>query len=1268
MERFWRIVKWLLLGGSLLLALAAVTLVIYTRSEHFTGWLRQEGVAVVNNMIRGSIKVERLEGSVWRDVTLHNVALSYENAEILTIPRVEIVFSLWRLLWGELQISRIDALRARANLHQDRDGRWNVVEALGPREPQPEQSSKFTTVIRSLRLRDGGVDLRLANQEGKLYRLQSLDLEGGLGILPDGVSLELRELGAGLVSKSLPELRLKGALDYRQMAAAPATVKVKEFWAASANSRVKINGDIAHRDTTTLKARLSLEKLAAADIAYFVPDWPLKPDLSGTAVIEGALDDLTADVNLTGAGAKLAGKFRVDTQAEPLAYSAAMRVSGLDVRQWSGSEEVAGVLSGTVDAQGRGFALPGVVANTRLEVRGAEVEKWMLGTVSTDAKLEDGIVVLDGSLQGNLGSAKWSGKIGLKEKNPTYDLALKFKDVALERAVPDAANTKGKLNLEGTVKGAGIRLADAKARAELRILPSSLGAVSVEKGFFDVSLRDNKISIARATLNAADSLLEATGELGLDAKATGRLDYRFRAGDVAPWLALVDQKGSGSITVTGKAQGNLADLQTQGAARFAGLRLEPAVVRSGDVQFALRASKDRVFPEGVVTFRLAGVDAGMALRRLDGRATLSRAPAQAIQLEVSAQDNADRKHGLSGLVNFSPGVIAARFSQISLSAPDGVWKLARPATLTMREQNFFVDPISLRNGDREISLQGRWGFAGSQDLRVRVDRLPLETLAAFKTDLPKMSGIVGMTAQIGGTAAAPELTVNLQLADPVIAGQAYAGAQADGQYRDRKTTLRLLVRQDATHSLTASGTVPLILSWNDKFRAETPPGMDLRLQSEGVNIAFLNAFTKKTAENIAGEIALDVAARGSLKQPELRGTFRLRDGKLKIVPLNVDVHALTMNGDLDSRNLNIREISAKAKEGEIRGSGSLALKEFDISAVKLSLNAQRWPAIDTAQYQVRVAGKVDVQGSVTAPAVTGQVVITDGLLRPDLTFLEQSKAPTKRDETIVVIRNNGVGGQTNRESNNGAGAKEESDVFKNLTLDLAMRAPGNLWVRHPDMIDELSGNVKLSKARGRDLDLAGRVEAVRGSFTFQGRRFQLVRGVVEFTGGGKINPILDIAAQYKLPNYQVEVVIAGSAEKPTLTLTSQPPLEQADILALIVFGKPINNLNQSEQSSLQGSAVNLASGFVASRVANSVAKALGLDALGLDVGEVGFGGGRVGIGRYLGKTYVSASQELSGEHGQQVSLEYEIAPDWKIGTSATSTGSSGIDIIWHKRY
>ena len=1271
MKRFRSILKWLFVGTGALVLLVVAAIALYTRSENFNHWVRTEAVAVVNNAIRGSISVERMEGSVWSHLTLYNVALRHEKNELLQIPRVDVSFSLLPLLWSRLQISQIDALKPRASLHQDRDGKWNIAEALAPREPDPEPSSGLITLVQSLRLREAAVELQMAADEGKLYQVRNLDVAGSIGLRPGGVSFQARELGARLIAKGQPELQLKGALDYGQTATAPATVKLKDFWAVSTNSRVKLNGEVALSDVIRIKAQAALEKLAAADIAFFVADWPLKPDLSGSLTLDGPLDDLTGHVNLGGAGAKLAGGFRVAAVESPLRYSAAMTVRGFDLSRWIKTKDFAGIVDGKLEASGRGFTLDGTAADTRFEVRSAKVQGWALGTVALQGRIEKSTAIIDGNLKSALGGASWSGKIALQDSHrPTYDLALSVKNLNVEKALADASTINGTLSLEGTVKGAGFKPADMNTRAEIRILPSSLGPVQLQEGSFDATLRDGKVRIARASLAAAESSLTVSGELGIDAKAAGKLDYRFRSPDLAPWLALLDQKGSGSVDLRGQAQGNLADLQAQGTARLGTFRLAGIAAKNGELAYTIRGSQKQPFPEGIVTLRLADFDAGLFLKRVDGKAKFSQQPTPSIRLDLTAQDGAARQHAAGGTVSFpAGGDVALRLAQLALALPDGSWKLARPATLTQRDGVFFIEGLSMRNGDREISLDGRLGFAGIQNARLTVDRLPLDALAAFVKEPPKMTGLIGARAQISGSAAAPEITAQVKLSDATVAGQAYAGAVADIDYRAKKATLRLAVQQDATHSLRADGTLPLNLSWDQGWRAEAAGGMDLRAQSAGLSMNFLNAFAGKAIENIAGEVALDLVARGSVQQPDVRGSFRLRDGRLKVVPLGVDVAGLTVVGSLDSRNLIIRELSARAKDGEFRGSGSLALKDYSVDAVKVALTAQRWPAIDTMRYRLLVGGKVDVEGTIAAPVIKGNITVTEGSLRPDLAFLEQSKAPFKRDETIVVINK----GATNQPavqagSRKGNGA-EDSALFKNLTLDLTMRAPGNVWVKRADLVSELAGNVRVTKTKERDIELTGRINIVRGWFALQGRRFQLARGDVEFTGGDKINPTLDIVAQYRLPAYQVDATIGGTVEKPSLTLASQPRLEQADILALLLFGRPLNTLNQTEQSSLQQSAINLTSGYVAGRIASSVSTALGLDSLGLDIREIDFNGGRIGFGRYVGnKTYVSVAQEISGEHGREVSVEYEIARDWKIGTSTTSTGSNGIDIIWHKRY
>jgi len=1261
---FWRFTKWFALGLGLLLSLLIIAAAIYVRTENFTRWAREQAVAAINEAIRGNIAVERLEGSLWGDLILHNAVLRYEGDEIVAIPRLRVVFSLWPLIWGRVQIARLDAAEPRAILKRNDSGEWNVVEALRSRGTEPEAASAWVATVNALDVHDGKIALGF---EGKLYQFTGLNLRGGVRVHPAGLRIDVQEATTLLSAQGQPDLRLKGGLGFQQSAAAPGVFSLKNFWAVSRHSQIRVNGEIVQAEPLRIKAQATLPKLAAADIAYFVPEWPIKHDLAVTLGIDGPLDALNGNIELAAAGAKLTGKFQADVAAELPRYTTSLAVDNFHLRQWLDNQNFSGVVHGTAEISGRGLTLPALAAKAELEVRAAEAHGWSLGNVSMAGRVENSVAALDGRLKSALGGASWSGKVTLQEK-PAYELRLAVNDLDIQRTIPDRDTIEGKLNLQGSVKGSGVTLGDINTQAEIQILPSTLGPVAVEQGFVKVSLSDKKLRIAHATLNTAESALTFAGELGLEAQVSGKLNYRLQIAEISPWLSLVDQKGSGSLTLTGQAQGSLAKLSSEGTGRASNVRLDGVAVRDGNVKFTLQGSQEQIFPRGVVTARLSGIDAGMSFRQIDATANLAPQPMPSITLRLNAQDSQARKHALSGVVEFLPDAIVARLREAALASPSGTWTLVHPATVTQRDDSFFIEQLSFRSGESVCLINGRLGLTGAQDLTVSIDQLPLKTLWLFLPEPADMSGVISAQGRITGTAAAPEISALAQLTNASIAGQSYAGARADASYKDKLASFRVSVQQDATHTLTGAGTLPLDLAWQNGARAVMGDNFDFRAQSAGISLGFLNAFGGKQLDRIGGELSLDLTARGSIKQPDVRGTFGLRDGTVRLVPLGVEVTAIAAAGSLDSRNLIIREISAKAKDGEIKGSGSLPLREFGTGALQLSLSAERWPAIETERYQVKVAGNVDIQGSLTAPQIAGQLTVTEGSLRPDLTFLEQSKVPLKGDETIVVIKDNQVVRPPSEQATKPMGPAEGS-LFRNLSLDLNLRAPGNLWIRHPDLVSELSGNIRARKPAQREIELTGRVEIVRGWLAFQSRRFQLVRGTIEFTGGDKITPALDILAHHDVQGYRVEAVISGTSEKPTLTLTSEPRLEQADILALLIFGKPLNALNKNEQSSLQQSAVNITGGFVAGAVAKSVSRALGLDALGLDITDVDFGGGSVGVGRYVAPgTYVSYSEQLSGERGREISLEYQIIPNWKISSSTTTTGSNGIDIIWNKRY
>ena len=355
------------------------------------------------------------------------------------------------------------------------------------------------------------------------------------------------------------------------------------------------------------------------------------------------------------------------------------------------------------------------------------------------------------------------------------------------------------------------------------------------------------------------------------------------------------------MDIAGRAQGNLSDLQTRGNVRLTALQIDGMAVKNGSVGYSLRGSKEQFFPEGTITATITDLDAGLTLRRIEANAKLTRQP-QSIDVTLAAQDSQNRKHNVAGTVDFSNDALAVHLNQASLAAPDGAWKLFRPATVIKRSEFISIDQFALRNGDREVSVSGSFALSGKQDLSINLDRLPVETLTALLADPPKMSGVLALRARVTGTAAAPELTASARLSNSTVAGQSYDGADADMSYKDKQASVRLVVRQDSTHTLTGTGNIPLNLSWQNGWQAEFGDGLNVRAQSGGLSIAFLNGFTGKTADNISGELSLDISARGSLNAPNLRGTFHLRDGKVRVISTNVNIDQVAMIFSLPARH------------------------------------------------------------------------------------------------------------------------------------------------------------------------------------------------------------------------------------------------------------------------------------------------------------------------------------------------------------------------------
>jgi translocation and assembly module TamB len=229
--------------------------------------------------------------------------------------------------------------------------------------------------------------------------------------------------------------------------------------------------------------------------------------------------------------------------------------------------------------------------------------------------------------------------------------------------------------------------------------------------------------------------------------------------------------------------------------------------------------------------------------------------------------------------------------------------------------------------------------------------------------------------------------------------------------------------------------------------------------------------------------------------------------------------------------------------------------------------------------------------------------------------------------------------------------------FEATAIDVHITVPDDLVVKGNDIrVGQSSmglgnvnvtvgGDVRIEKSAGGPVRLLGQVQTVRGTYDFQGRRFEIQRGgSVRFEGLPRFNPALDVTATRLISGVDTRVHVGGSVRRPELTLTSSPPLDQADILSLIIFGQPSNQLGEGQQVSLAQRASTIASGFVASKLAQSIGTALNLDTFEIQTGsDTGQTGATVTVGEQVGqRLYVKLRQGVGGDNLSEFVLDYQL--------------------------
>ncbi len=1098
----------------------------------------------------------------------------------------------------------------------------------------------------------------------------ALHADGRLGGLT--VNLKVQPPKGSLAVDAKVALRTSGGVDWDGTVQASG-IDPGAAWAGAPHGEVELRasgkgenskGTIELQALTAILAgtrahahgRVELGPTLEADVQLDVHS----PDLSrlaslGARGLSGAIDaqahvikgpvhlDINADVSgrdLGAAGAKIK-RLSARVHAIDLQGLAMVDAHGINVRDELSLDTLQLAASG--DSRALAFTLEGRGRHgASIELRAHGVPLRGEGQVSADVAIDQAAF----AFRGQKWEAPAPGHLRIDRREVQYRLALA--SVGSKQTPAQRVDTElryGRLDQRVRAQVAAVS-GGQKLHAELNVPLAGDGAQPIEaelalekidlekwKGFLPPNLRALK---GKADLNArvrgtlrkpqleAELTLPAWQYDGLD-KNDAKVNLSYLGNQLVAKVAAnlgSTRKRAGGLTLELSAP---IDLQRGGTRKLLE-RLEH------DTPLTLTATLTKLDLAALPFAKLgieAPVDAGIVDAQLSLHGTVHE-PVLAMKGEV---------HELA----------AGSVDQLALTLEAGYQKKRALAQLTVRLRGA---PILTARAESNLDVQRVIDGQPWKDAPLRVDAaIPSYDLSHVKN----LGGVLAGHIEVRGTLSHPIGKASLQAEKLALGGLHFGRFALDGAFDGKVATARLDADEERGGQVHLEANVPIDANLPIKATLIAHK-LDLQLERVGA------------LRELRGTVEAQLAISGTRKKPQLDGFLKIDQGAIAVSSDPRIYKDLVVDVRAEKGNVRLARLAVKVGVGALRASGNVQLDGLQPTKVDLHAEADRFP-FQSGNVGAWVDAHVDVHGERQGGALIGKITVTKGTAH-----LPKLAGGRKLQSTGALVDVSYTDGKARKQRLAEAHAKQEGET---VAADIAAHIPGPFKVRSAELMTDLQGDLDIKLVDGVP-KIYGSVETTWGHLELLGRRYEIERVRASFGGQVDPDPALDVRVTRQITGTQIVIEVHGTAKKPHLVLSSEPPLyDQSQIIGIIISGDP--GTQQISDRSTDQKVVGAISGLLVSKIKDSIAPGLPIDVIKVDTGDDGYtglGSTRLEVGKYLTeKIYVSYVHQFGGNlnalrkaNSNEADLEYRFKRHYEVATRFGDAGVGAVDFYWTYRF
>lgn len=518
------------------------------------------------------------------------------------------------------------------------------------------------------------------------------------------------------------------------------------------------------------------------------------------------------------------------------------------------------------------------------------------------------------------------------------------------------------------------------------------------------------------------------------------------------------------------------------------------------------------------------------------------------------------------------GIDQVKITQLSVEQDDQ--RLATEAS--WNGQRVEIPRISLVKGSQEL-VTGRVSAPFSLDLDLKnyfsLGEPWSVELNADRLDIPETSDLFGFLLPEGINGAVTlDLSVSGTPAQPSLAGKLLVDRFSMAKVPQLPPTTTRLAWATAGQSFTLDGTLepegrnPLTLNgstgffpekWTENPQSILDEAFNLQVNAPNIQLAPF-ADLSPAIKSLEGNIALRVSGDGTFRTPNLTGNLELDLPKARF---NIDrlrrVRQTKLTASFADNQIRITPFSTSIDGGLFDLSGTVGIADTSDPTFDLRLTADKALVWRDDNINSRVDANIFLKGSLQQARLSGELGIVESLFYKDIELLPLNVPVSvpKAPKLPSLAKKAAPSGEKK--------AIPIPAPFDRWTLDLKARTADPFLVRGNLTTGEVKGALTATGELANPV-LEGELTITDLDAALPFSTLSIRGGKAVFAPGKGFIPTLDIRAQSRIPPYEVDLFVAGSATSPSISFSSNPPLPENEVITLLATGTTTSGLEDPD--------------------------------------------------------------------------------------------------------